>query len=437
MSSSNLVEGISRALARRMSGPDAGGITVTHRSPAGLTEGTGTWLNLFCYRTTLNSAFANDAFPDPTRTALEPGQVPPLPLDLHYCLTAHCIDDDDKATELVVQRELVRAMAVIERPPTISPAEVRDALGVDGAHAQGPVAVRIERETMALEDLNRVWAAFQAEFRLGAFYRVSVALIEVGTPPTFTLPVLQRKIGAESAPRAVLGAPRVASGRSVAFPGDVVVVPAAAVPTGARAWFRVPDAAWLTDPSEPIGSLALGVPDADAIRFEIPPANPAPLVPGVVEVLAAPPVLDEAGSDADPLRPDPRATSPGVALRIAPRIDAVVDLGPPPTVIYVDAAVDPATVPVPAGPPGRAADRAVRVDLTPAPRPGQPVTLVLTPPGGTAPPPPPVERLDHDELRFPIAGIAPGRFVLRVRAGGVENAPRLGDAGPAFVEVEL
>ena len=388
-----------------------------------------------------------------------------------------------------MQRELAEAMTALARSPVVMPGDVTAALeNGDDVLSQGEVIVRIDRENMSLSDLNQVWSAFQSEYHLAAFYRVAVALIEVETPPPPAQPVLRRNIDAGPSAAPTVGAPTLPGGKPAAFPGESVSLPASGVLPNSFAWFGLGD-----DINAVAGSVPIEA-DDDVVRFIVPDANPTPAVPGVVAVRVAPAAAGE------PPRPDPLRSSAAIPLRIAARIDAIVQdgagvlfqrdgspdpgggsindggAGTEPTVVEQPTPTPAATSTPPASvgssllsgisvpgtsgpaaadhsdtaaaagpepsvelaPAAAAVEPTVRVDLTPRPAGSQSVSLYLRPIGGD-----PAKSFERprlprfEDVRFSIERVPPGRYIARVRVDGVESAPDQLSDPPRFVEIEL
>ena len=117
-------------------------------------------LNLFLYRTSLDGALRNT------------GAMPPLPLMLHYLVTPYVRDDQQDSTYLS-DRLLGRAMSILHDHPVLGAAEVQAALPGNDLHRQVE-RVRIVPETLSAEELSKLWACFQAKFRVSACYQAAV-----------------------------------------------------------------------------------------------------------------------------------------------------------------------------------------------------------------------------------------------------------------------
>lgn len=146
-------------------------------------------VNLFLYQTTIDAAWRNQDMP----RQLKPGETgqPPLPLCLYYLVTAYGEGDDEtKAHQL-----LGRAMSVLHDHPLLGANEIEQATTTDvaGSNLHEQIErVRITLQPMPLEELSKLWTAFQTNYRLSAAYQVSVVLIESTRPTRAPLPVLTR-----------------------------------------------------------------------------------------------------------------------------------------------------------------------------------------------------------------------------------------------------
>lgn len=147
-------------------------------------------LNLFLYQTALNGAWRNMDMPRQVR----PGETgaPPLALNLHYLITAYGRGESDN--DVVSHRVLGGAMSVLHDHPLLSRSEIRLALP-DNDLAEQFERLKITPLPMALEELSKLWAAFQTQYRISAAYEVTVLLIDSRTPVRSALPVLTRGEG--------------------------------------------------------------------------------------------------------------------------------------------------------------------------------------------------------------------------------------------------
>jgi Pvc16 N-terminal domain len=152
--------------------------------------GTTNQINLFLYQTTPNAAWRNHDLPQ-----VKPGETaqPPLPLDLHYLVTTFGRDNDD----VLGHHLLGRAMSIFHDHPLLGSDEIRSALPDSDLDAQLE-RIRLTPLTLTLDELSKLWTAFQAQFRISAAYRASVVLIESQRGARTPLPVLTRDSRAQS-----------------------------------------------------------------------------------------------------------------------------------------------------------------------------------------------------------------------------------------------
>lgn len=160
-------------------------------------DGTGDRVNLFLYHTQVEPAWRNTDMPRQNK----PGETghPPLPLNLFYLLTAYSSDMD----EVHSHRLLGLAMAVLHDHPLLDPAQIKDVILNDpnlpdlrdsDLHEQIE-RVRITLQPLPVEEISKLWTAFQTQFRTSVGYQVSVILIESTRPAKTPLPVLTRGKG--------------------------------------------------------------------------------------------------------------------------------------------------------------------------------------------------------------------------------------------------
>lgn len=144
-------------------------------------------VNLFLYQIAIDVAWRNHDMPRQVKPG-ETGQ-PPLPLCLYYLVTAYDAGDDDSKS----QQLLGKAMSVLHDHPLLGAEEIRNATTADLAdsdlHDQIE-RVRITPQPLSVEEVSKLWAAFQTNYRLSAAYQVAVVLIESTRPTRTPLPVL-------------------------------------------------------------------------------------------------------------------------------------------------------------------------------------------------------------------------------------------------------
>jgi hypothetical protein len=118
---------------------------------------------------------------------------PLLPLDLHYLVTPYSADLDEEEEH----RLLATAMRVLHDNAILSPEFIRLSTQVPGPLAESDLHLQIERvrltyQSLPLEELSKLWTAFQTPLRTSAAYVASVVLIESALPRRRPLPVLTR-----------------------------------------------------------------------------------------------------------------------------------------------------------------------------------------------------------------------------------------------------
>ena len=146
-------------------------------------------INAFLYQTVINPAWRNMDMPRQAR----PGEValPPLALNLHYLITAYARGDNDSDATASSHHVIGGAMSVLHDHALLGRQEIRDALA--GADLGDQFErIRITPLPLALEDLSKLWAAFQTQYRFSVAYEFAVVLIDSGNPARSALPVLRR-----------------------------------------------------------------------------------------------------------------------------------------------------------------------------------------------------------------------------------------------------
>jgi hypothetical protein len=169
---------------------DLPGVAVTTRPLDQARTGTErpSQVNLFLYQTEHNAAFVNADLPGRVRS----GEVarPSLALDLKYLVTAFGQDDD----ETDAHRVLGRALSVLHDHPVLAGDAIESAL------PESDLADQIERVRttpwpMTVDEISKLWNAFQTQYRLSSALNASVVIIDSGLPLRAALPVLTRGPG--------------------------------------------------------------------------------------------------------------------------------------------------------------------------------------------------------------------------------------------------
>lgn len=165
---------------------DVPGTGVTTRPPDRARANVqGNQVNLFLYQTKLDAAWRNQEMFGSVQAG-EAGQ-PPLPLSLHYIITAYADNDD----EVVGHRLLGRAMSVLHDHPVLEAAEIKAAIAESDLDQQVE-RVRITPQPLTLEEMSKLWTTFQTQYRISAAYEASVVLIESSRPVRSPVPVISR-----------------------------------------------------------------------------------------------------------------------------------------------------------------------------------------------------------------------------------------------------
>jgi hypothetical protein len=159
-----------------------------------------TQLNLFLYRVSPNAALRNDDMPTRDRS----GRItrrPRLALDLHYIVTA--VSGEELHAEIL----LGYAMQLFHEQPILGRETIRAALELAALDDILPASfdpiraseladqielLKITPRTLSMDDMSKLWTAFQASYRTTVAYEVSLVLIERELPIRPTLPVLSR-----------------------------------------------------------------------------------------------------------------------------------------------------------------------------------------------------------------------------------------------------
>ena len=164
---------------------------VTVRPPDRVSTNNGaSHLNLFLYQTAQNAALRNMSIPP----LAKPGEsgTPPLSLNLYYLITVYGADDVNE--DLASHQLLGRAMNVLHDHPLLGAQEIQDATGgITGSDLHNQIErIRITPQPMTLEEMSKLWATFQTNYRISAAYEVAVVLIESTRAAKTPLPVLAR-----------------------------------------------------------------------------------------------------------------------------------------------------------------------------------------------------------------------------------------------------
>jgi hypothetical protein len=151
-------------------------------------------LNLFLYQVLPNAAWRNMDIPQ----RLHPGEtgMPPLPLNLHYMLTAYGKSDNDVSGHHM----LGHAMSILHDHSVLNSQDIAAGLPSEtnpppdtNSELQNQIErVRITLQPLSTEEIFRLWSGFHTKYRVSVAYEVSVILIESMQVAKAPLPVLTR-----------------------------------------------------------------------------------------------------------------------------------------------------------------------------------------------------------------------------------------------------
>lgn len=144
-------------------------------------------LNLFLYQVVANAAWRNLDLPGQVR----PGETapPPLALNLHYVITAWGRGENDN--DALSHRVLAAAMSTLHDRGVLDGNDIRNALP-DNDLAGQIERVRVTPLPQSVDELSRLWTAFQTNYRASAVYEAAVVLIDSQAATRAPLPVLRR-----------------------------------------------------------------------------------------------------------------------------------------------------------------------------------------------------------------------------------------------------
>lgn len=379
---------------------DVDGASVTTVRPDGSSEGLPeTGANLYLYQVTPNASWRNHDLPTRSRGG-SLVQRPTMALDLHYLLTFY---GDESTYES--QRVMGSALRALLTHPVLTRAMVEET--VAAARASDPdhplassdlaaavESVKLSPVPLTLEELSRLWSVFfQTPYTLSMAYTGTVVLLESEETPGRPLPVRERRIGV--------------------FPFQRAILEAAVSPLGEL------------EPVEMGGELLLrGTGLAGAVaRVRVGPADLVPVEGSVtatsLRVLLTPPTL-RAGIQAVQVVYHNGATSTVVPAVLRP-------------VIAVGGGVTSSAVPVSLDPPvGRRQPVRLFLNELGAPAGREPRAHVFD-----APPDNGIPEGAPDAVGvvvFPISGVEPGSYLVRVEVAGAESVPGvdLVEGSPTF-----
>jgi len=181
-------------------------ISVTSLPPAQVESapgGNNSQLNMFMYRVTPNIGISNLGYPSRNSRGSRINN-PPLALNLHYLLTAFGENELHAEILLGYGMQLLHESPVLPREAirtSLSTATASDPNGRLPANllalatsnlAEQIEQIKITHENINMEEMSRLWTAFQTNYRPCSAYQATVVLIESHKSTNNPLPVRQR-----------------------------------------------------------------------------------------------------------------------------------------------------------------------------------------------------------------------------------------------------
>lgn len=157
--------------------------------------GSKTRLNLFLYQVTPNQGWRNVDLPSRNGVG-DAVRNPPLGLDLHYIITAYGVEEYHTEVLLGYAAQLFHVNPILTR------GEIRNSLDAIIAPkneflrlsdlADQIELIKFTPESFNIEEMSKLWAAFQGKYGPSLSYKASVVLIDSTVPVRSPLPVLTR-----------------------------------------------------------------------------------------------------------------------------------------------------------------------------------------------------------------------------------------------------
>ena len=360
-------------------------------------------LNLFLFHVAHHAGWRNTDLPDRTVPG-EPGS-PPLGLTLSYLITAH----GEALPQVKDHHILGVAMQFFHNHPILTAADIQAVDATSGLQDQIE-RVRVIPKTLTVEELSRLWGAFQTQYRVSAAYEASVVLIDPAPSGPGGAPVLKRGEDDQGV-FSQAGLPPILT--RIVPPELLRRAGQSVFPAAARLGQT------LTIEGERLtadGSLLLiGTPAWGTRRAKIEPLAPGSRLDTLLAVLASPPVEDRPIAGAPPLAWAPGIYSAALVIRATGRPDVVSNVVP--FALAPDVVISPLTAA-----PG---NLDLMVNCAPAPRAGQSVFVLVTgrdpmePTTATLPPLP----SDPAVFRFHLLALVAGDYLVRLRVDGIDTMP--------------
>jgi hypothetical protein len=159
-------------------------VTATPPDKVFTPQSSGNLINVFLYQSAINAAWRNQDLPKPSGKG-QPAR-PLLPLTLYYLISASGSDAEALQTgDLSAHRFLGRAMLTLHYHPVL-------AFAANSGVMNQTDPIRVTLQPLNLDEMSKLWSAFQTPYRPSVAYEVGVVLIESETAPPEPLPVVRR-----------------------------------------------------------------------------------------------------------------------------------------------------------------------------------------------------------------------------------------------------
>ncbi|GLQ89908.1 DUF4255 domain-containing protein [Dyella flagellata] len=157
------------------------GMDVYLNTPKEMEDNSLEGISLWLYRVVRDDQRLNDP---PVRISPNALKLPPLPLRLHYLVTPLTLrtNKGDPDTE---QYLLGKAMQCLHSHAVFRGTDLQQELSGTAAE------LHVRLESLALEELTRVWDALEGSYQLSVSYEVSVVNIDTAISPEPVTPVLE------------------------------------------------------------------------------------------------------------------------------------------------------------------------------------------------------------------------------------------------------
>ena len=184
MSYSNVIGSVSNALRLLLDRIQDTTVTILPPDQSNVTERR---LNIFLYKVSENNYLKNkDWFANPNNpTEILP---PPLSLNLHYLITPYAPLEDDNIR--AAHDMLGEAMRLIYENSTL-PQDILDEANLDDLNEN----IKLTLEDLDMDELSKIWGAFDVPYRLSVGYEVSVVQIDQIPETSTAMPPRIQSIG--------------------------------------------------------------------------------------------------------------------------------------------------------------------------------------------------------------------------------------------------